>query len=77
MFKKASLQFDDEVAAYVRSYFEQRYLTRSRTLANGRDVRSLFERALANQTNRLVLKRDVTNEHLSRISLSDSRDTEL
>jgi SpoVK/Ycf46/Vps4 family AAA+-type ATPase len=74
MCRKASLLLDEEAAAYARDYFENRYLTRSTTFANARDVRNFFEKALVNQANRLAPKGAVTNQDLCHLSLSDLKD---
>lgn len=55
----------------VKEYFEQRYRTRDKNFANGREVRNYFEMAMVNQANRLSKISDINDEMLTKLELED------
>ncbi|MDR1734264.1 MAG: AAA family ATPase [Oscillospiraceae bacterium] len=69
--KKAGLQCTDFTAEQVKIFFANRYEHRPENYANARDVRNYFEKALANQANRLAAMETVTDEDLGTLVLED------
>lgn len=56
---------------YVRRYFEKKKREGRTDFANGREVRNLFEKAVANQANRLALCEAVPDLELTRLRRRD------
>lgn len=64
-----SLSLEAEKA--VTTYLQWLVQHKSANFANGREMRNLFEAALANQANRLATLSEITNEELNEISTVD------
>ncbi|MCL2445910.1 MAG: AAA family ATPase [Oscillospiraceae bacterium] len=69
--KKSGIVLQDTAAEYINQFFENRYITRGDSYANGRDVRNFFEKAMGNQANRLAMQEDITDEALSLLKIED------
>ncbi len=67
----------EECINCVKEYFTQRYETRDKNFANGREVRNYFEMAVVNQANRLSKANDIDDETLTRFELEDVRNIAL
>jgi len=68
---KSGIAMQDEAAEYIAQFFENRYITRGDTYANGRDVRNFFEKAMSNQANRLATQDEISDEELSLLKIED------
>jgi len=55
----------------VKKHYKDRLNTSDPMFGNGRDVRNLFERGVANQANRLVNKREISDDDLRELIISD------
>lgn len=64
-----SLSLEAEKA--VTSYLQWLVQHKSANFANGREMRNLFEAALANQANRLAALTEISNDELNEISTVD------
>ncbi len=60
-----------EAIAPLRETLDGMYEAREAHFGNARAIRNLFERAINNQADRLVLDSDITNQELAELSLSD------
>ena len=58
-------------AARARDYFEACCAKKGKNFANGRDVRNYFEQTVVNQSNRLAVNLDISDEELVRIEEDD------
>lgn len=67
----SNLKISDEAKEFIKDFFEQRYIHRTKNFANGRDVRNFFEKTLTNQANRLAKKDNITDEELLEVVLED------
>lgn len=60
-----------ETMAPLKETLDVMYETRKEHFGNARAIRNLFEHAINNQANRLVLDSDITDQELAELSLSD------
>lgn len=60
-----------ETIAPLKETLDEMYETREEHFGNARAIRNLFEHAINNQANRLVLDNDITDQELAELSLSD------
>lgn len=60
-----------EAIAYVEDYLTKKYETRGQNFANAREVRNLLERAVLKQADRLYEVKNLTNEQICTLELSD------
>lgn len=60
-----------ETMAPLKETLDVMYETREEHFGNARAIRNLFEHAINNQANRLVLDSDITDKELAELSLSD------
>lgn len=61
----------DSCIEYVKQFFEKRYVERTDSFANGRDVRNFFENAVVNQANRLSGLNYISDDALTRLEIDD------
>lgn len=71
MCKKSWLKLDSKAENYLKIYLKDLYESRDDNFANGRDVRNLFEKVLANQANRLAIKDNISDEELMLLTYDD------
>ncbi len=71
--KEAGYEVADNASAFLAKLFDQMYRVRDASFGNGRDVRNVFEAAMANQANRLAVlpESDLTEEALLQITIDD------
>ena len=62
---------DESTLSEMQVVFDKMYEERVEHFGNARTVRNMFERAINNQANRLVLDDNITNEELSELRLED------
>lgn len=74
---KSGMTMTKEAEDAVREYFIERCGQNLKTFANARDIRNYFERALANQANRLASIPSPTNAQLTTLTIDDVKDIEL
>lgn len=60
-----------ETIAPLSETLDLMYETREEHFGNARAIRNLFEHAINNQANRLVLDSNITDQELAELSLSD------
>ena len=58
---------------YAETYFEDLYENRDENFGNARDVRNLFERAVARQSDRVAALEQPGREDLMALTLEDLR----
>ena len=61
---------------YCKSYLNSLYETRDENFGNARDVRNLFERAVARQADRVAGLESPTREQLMELTAEDLNETE-
>lgn len=61
----------EEAIPYLKIKLEDMYKQRQEHFGNARAIRNVFERAINNQANRLVLDNDITDAELMELSLRD------
>lgn len=71
MCKKAGLIATETARDLVLKHFEEEYVNRDETFANGREVRNFFEKAVVNQANRLAQESDIDDEDVSTLTDED------
>lgn len=71
MCKKAGLIATETARDLVLKHFEEEYVNRDETFANGREVRNFFERAVVNQANRLALESHIDDDDVSTLTAED------
>lgn len=67
---------DSGAEKYVRELYEFKTSLHLENFANARDARNLFEKAVANQANRLAGRKDCTREELQQLLLIDIKGAE-
>lgn len=71
MCEKNQYQPDEEAEAFCKDMFQGMYDSRDENFGNARDVRNIFERAVANQADRLSTAEEPTKEDLMRLKKAD------
>lgn len=71
MCKKSGLTATQDARDLVLKHFEEEYVNRDETFANGREVRNFFERAVVNQANRLALESHIDDDDVSTLTAED------
>lgn len=71
---KYSYKLDADAEQYLRKDLAQTVAHKSRNFGNGRYVRNLFEKTITNQANRLGTRKNLSEQELSQITLSDVTD---
>ena len=71
MCKKAGLIATETARDLVLKHFEEEYVNRDETFANGREVRNFFEKTVVNQANRLANEPYLNNEDVSTLTEED------
>ena len=71
MCKKAGLIATETARDLVLKHFEEEYVNRDETFANGREVRNFFERAVVNQANRLAQESYIDDEDVATLTAED------
>ena len=61
----------ENVLPQLKQHFDALYENRNEHFGNARTVRNLFEQAINQQANRLVLEEDITDEELAELILAD------
>ena len=61
----------ENVLPQLKQHFDALYENRNEHFGNARTVRNLFEQAINQQANRLVLDEDITDEELAELILAD------
>jgi hypothetical protein len=56
---------------YLEQYLNSLCMNKPENFANGREMRNLFETAIANQANRLASLSKVTDKELNEITVAD------
>ena len=69
--EKNQYQPDQELNAFLPSFFEELYQTRPANFANGREVRNLFEKLIATQSDRVASLDAPTKEDLMQLTKAD------
>ena len=69
--KKNQYEPDEEAMEFCTGMFKELYETRDENFGNARDVRNIFERAVANQANRVSSMEAPTREDLMRLTRAD------
>ena len=76
MCKKNDYALTPEAEEYARKDFETLYEERDENFGNARDVRNVFERAVARQSDRVAALENPDKEALMALTLSDLREDE-
>ena len=76
MCEKNGYTLDDKAAEYAKTYFKELYEERDENFGNARDVRNVFERAVARQSDRVAALENPDKEALMALTLSDLREDE-
>jgi stage V sporulation protein K len=71
MSEENGYKLDESAATFIRALLAAMHARRGENFANGRDVRNLFEQALANQANRVGPLQNVTDEQLCTLQAQD------
>ena len=66
----------NETEEYAREYFRELYEERDENFGNARDVRNVFERAVARQSDRVAALEAPTKEQLMELTAGDLREEE-
>lgn len=74
MCEKNGYTLSDESKEYAGTYLKELYETRDENFGNARDVRNLFERAVARQSDRVAALTDPDRETLMALTLADLRE---
>ncbi len=64
-------RLSEDSLQYIRNRLDKVYENREEHFGNARSVRNLFEHAINNQANRLVLDSDITDEEIIELTLED------
>ena len=73
MCAKNGYTVDDQTGAYARDYFNRLYAERDENFGNARDVRNVFERAVARQADRVAALENPCREELMALTIGDLR----
>ena len=71
MSRKQEYTPDEETAAYIRTYLDRRARAHEENFANAREVRNYIERCIERQASRIVAEKDVSDDQLRTLTLSD------
>ncbi len=74
MCKKQEYSPDDEAAAYIQRYLNTRARAHEPNFANAREVRNYIERCIERQASRIVTEKDVSDDRLRTLTLSDCQE---
>lgn len=74
MEKESSLKLDKKAEEFLKGHLEDVYKCRDENFANGRYVRNIFEKVLANQADRLVTIEELSDEDLNTLVIEDFDD---
>ena len=74
--KSNDYRLDDGAAQAIREHLEELYEDRDENFGNARDVRNVFERAVARQSDRVAALENPDKEALMALTLSDLREDE-
>ena len=74
MCRKNGYTLSDESREYAESYFKTLYEERDENFGNARDVRNLFERAVARQSDRVAALEAPGKEELMALTVEDLRE---
>ncbi len=76
MCKKNGYTLDGEAETFASDLFRQLYEERDENFGNARDVRNIFERGVARQSNRVAAMENPTKEDLMALKAEDLKDEE-
>lgn len=76
MCKKNGYTLDEKAAEYAKADLEQRYTERDENFGNAREVRNVFEKAVARQADRVAQLPDPDREALMTLTLDDLKEEE-
>ena len=71
MCEEHGYKLSESAATFVRTLLERLHARRGENFANGRDVRNIFEQAIANQANRVGPMKEPTDEILCTLEAQD------
>ena len=71
MCAKNGYTLDDKATEYAESYFKTLYEERDENFGNARDVRNVFERAVARQSDRVAALEKPGKEELMALTVAD------
>ena len=71
MCEKNGYTLDDKTTEYARTYFKELYEERDENFGNARDVRNVFERAVARQSDRVAVLENPGKEELMALTTAD------
>ena len=71
MCEKNGYTLDDKAAEYAKTYFKELYEERDENFGNARDVRNVFERAVARQSDRVAALENPGKEELMALTTAD------
>ena len=71
MCEKNGYTLDDKAAEYAKTYFKELYQERDENFGNARDVRNVFERAVARQSDRVAALENPGKEELMALTTAD------
>ena len=74
MCDKNGYTLSDDGAKYAKEYFEARYEDRDENFGNAREVRNVFERAVARQADRVAAMESPAKEDLMALTAADLRE---
>lgn len=74
--KKNGYTLDEKAAEYAKADLEQRYTQRDENFGNAREVRNVFEKAVARQADRVAQLPDPDREALMTLTLDDLKEEE-
>ena len=74
MCEKNGYTLDDKAAEYAKTYFKELYEERDENFGNARDVRNVFERAVARQADRVAALERPGKEELMALTAADLRE---
>ena len=69
--KENGYTLDDKAAEYAKTYFKELYEERDENFGNARDVRNVFERAVARQSDRVAVLENPGKEELMALTTAD------
>ena len=71
MTSKDGFDVAPDALSFIRGYCEEKMAEDAKAFGNARGVRNLFEKAVANQANRITAMEQVSDEELGRLELVD------
>jgi hypothetical protein len=71
MTSKDGFEVAPDALSFIRGYCEEKMVEDAKAFGNARGVRNLFEKAVANQANRITAMDEVSDETLGRLELVD------